>query len=84
MGQRFSKSLRTAQDSEWQKGDRRSCYSACASRHVAVNGNTKRETSDALSMGSSIYTFPRNGVIPPVLRKVLHRSTGAVTQAVVP
>jgi len=24
---------------------------ACASRHVAVNGNTKREISDALSMG---------------------------------
>jgi hypothetical protein len=31
---------------------------ACASRHVAVNGNTKKEISDALSMGSSIYTFP--------------------------
>src|SRR6476469_55855 len=31
---------------------------ACASRHVAVNGNTKREISDALSMGSSIYTVP--------------------------
>jgi hypothetical protein len=37
---------------------------------VAVNGNTKSENSDALSMGCSIYTFPRNGVIPPVLRKV--------------
>ena len=34
---------------------------ACANRHVAVNGNTKREISDALSMGSSIYTFPLNG-----------------------
>src|SRR5262245_37560763 len=31
----------------------------CASKHVAVNGNTKREISDALSMGSSIQQFPR-------------------------
>ena len=30
-------------------------------------------------MGSSIYTFPLNGVIPPVLRKVLHLSMGALS-----
>src|SRR5262245_8372341 len=33
----------------------------CASRHVAVNGNTKSEISDALSMGSSIQQFPPPG-----------------------
>src|SRR5262245_7695924 len=30
----------------------------CASRHVAVNGNTKSEISDALSMGSLHTTVP--------------------------
>jgi hypothetical protein len=33
---------------------------APASKHVAVSGKTKRAISDALSMGFSIYTFPRN------------------------
>ena len=71
MERRFSKSRHTAQDSEFAEGRPEVMLFACASRHVAVNGNTKRESSDALSMGSSIYTFPRYRVTPPVLRKVL-------------
>jgi hypothetical protein len=30
---------------------------ACANRHVAVNGNTKREISDALDMGASFKSL---------------------------